>query len=96
LSAKGEWKEAAKAYAIILEKYPRVSLTPAARLRYALAILKLAKTSKPSVASAYEEEAIRYLKSVLADYPSSPQAKLAKDRLKAMESAPLPTSKSTK
>ncbi len=79
-ASRDKWKEASIAYANILEKFPKSSQTPAVRLNYALAILKLPGSHK--------KEAIRYLQSILKDYPKSPQAKLAKTHLQRLKPKP--------
>ena len=66
-------REAARAYAKLLDAYPKSKLTPSARLRYALSLLKLAPTKT--------DEAQRYLESIVDDFPSSPEAKKAALRL---------------
>lgn len=69
--AAGQTKKGAIAYATILQKFPTSKLTPAARLKYALSIVPLGKT----------DEAKRYLSSVAADFPASPEATQAKAEL---------------
>lgn len=69
--AAGQTKKGAIAYATILQKFPNSKLTPAARLKYALSIVPLGKT----------DEAKRYLSSVVADYPTAPEATQAKAEL---------------
>ncbi|MHB0996952.1 MAG: tetratricopeptide repeat protein [Elusimicrobiales bacterium] len=70
---KERWQDAALSYANVLEKFPKSGKVPAARLKYALALLKLGDDKKP--------EALRYLQSVIKDFPSSQEAKTAKGHL---------------
>ena len=70
-SAAGQSKPAAVAYATLLQKFPKSKLTASARLKYARSILPLGKT----------DEAKRYLSSVVQEFASSPEAKLAKAEL---------------
>ncbi len=73
LYAKRKWKDAAISYANLLDKYPEYFRVPSARIKYALSILKLPENKK--------DEALRYLKSVVKDYPNSAEAKLAKKHI---------------
>ncbi|HAF95026.1 MAG: hypothetical protein A2X34_03090 [Elusimicrobia bacterium GWC2_51_8] len=73
LYLKGQWREAALAYATILEKYPKSARVPVVRLRYALSILKLPENKKA--------EAVKYLQSIQTDFPKSAEAKTAKEYL---------------
>ena len=70
LYLKTEWEQAAWSYASMLEKFPKSGRTPAARLKYAQCLLKMPEPKK--------DEAIKYLKSVVRDYPTSPEAETAK------------------
>jgi TolA-binding protein len=67
----GQSKSAAIAYATVLQKFPKGKSIPSARLKYARSIVPLGKT----------DEAKRYLNSVVQEFPSSPEAKLAKAEL---------------
>ncbi|OGS11588.1 MAG: hypothetical protein A2234_02645 [Elusimicrobia bacterium RIFOXYA2_FULL_58_8] len=67
------WQEAALAYANVLEKFPNSARVPAARLKYALALLKLPGDKK--------SEAAKYLHSVIRDFPKSQEAATARDHL---------------
>jgi len=69
--ATGQTKQAAVAYATLLQKYPQSKLLPTARLKYAMSIVPLGK----------KDEAKRYLNSVIKDFASSPEAALAKAEL---------------
>ena len=69
--AAGQTKQAAVAYATLLQKYPQSKLLPTARLKYALSIVPLGK----------KDEAKRYLNSIVKDFASSPEAALAKAEL---------------
>lgn len=73
LYAKKKWKDAAISYATLLDKYPKYFRVPSARIKYALSIMKLPENKK--------DEALRYLKSVVKDYPESAEAKLAKKHI---------------
>lgn len=73
LYAKKKWKDAAISYANLLDKYPKYFRVPSARIKYALSILKLPENKR--------DEALRYLKSVIKDYPDSAEAKLAKKHI---------------
>ena len=70
-AAAGQMKPAAVAYATLLQKFPKSKLTAAARLKYARSIIPLGKT----------DEAKRYLSSVVQEFASSAEAKLAKAEL---------------
>jgi len=71
LYLKEKWQDAALAYANVIEKFPKSGRAPAARLKYAMALLKLPEDKKP--------EALKYLQSVVKDFPQSQEAKTAKD-----------------
>ena len=73
LYLKERWQEAALSYANVLEKFPKSGRVPAARLKYAMALLKLPEDKKA--------EAVKYLQSVVKDFPTSQEAKTAKDHL---------------
>lgn len=81
------WKDAALAYANVLEKYPKSGRVPAARLKYALALLKLPGDKK--------SEALKYLKSVVRDFPKSQEAKTAKDKIASLSAKPKTRPKSS-
>lgn len=68
-----QWQDAALAYANVLEKFPKSGRVPAARLKYALALLRLPGNKK--------DEALKYLHSVVKDFPKSQEAKTAKDKI---------------
>ena len=70
---KEHWQEAALAYANVLEKFPKSARVPAARLKYAMSLLKLPENKK--------SEAVKYLHSVIQDFPNSQEAGTAKDYL---------------
>jgi len=80
LYLKERWQEAALAYANVLEKFPRSARVPAARLKYAMALLKLPEDKKP--------EALKYLHSVVKDFPQSQEAKTAKDFISRLTPKP--------
>lgn len=73
LYLKERWQDSALAYANVLEKFPKSPRVPAARLKYAMALLKLPGDKK--------DEALRYLHSVVKDFPQSQEAKTAKDQI---------------
>ncbi len=66
--ADGKFEDAARKYATLLDRFPKSDLTPAARMRYALSLMKL-KT--------HLDEAHRYLESIPQDFPKSPEAEKA-------------------
>lgn len=70
-SEAGQTKPAAVAYATLLQKFPSSKLTASARLKYARSIIPLGK----------KEEAKKYLSSVVQEFASSAEAKLAKAEL---------------
>lgn len=70
--ADGDFENAARKYATLLDRYPKSDLTPASRMRYALSLMKL-KT--------HLDEARRYLESIPEDFPASPEASRAKQLL---------------
>ncbi|MFH1619687.1 MAG: tetratricopeptide repeat protein [bacterium] len=74
--AGSRWQDAAVAYASVLDKFPQSRQTASARLKYALSLLKLP--------GSHRDEAERYLKSVIQDFPKSGQARLAKEQLKRL------------
>jgi len=69
--AAGETKRAAVAYATLLQKFPKSKLIPSARLKYARSIIPLGKT----------DEAKQYLNSIVQEFATAPEAKLAKAEL---------------
>jgi TolA-binding protein len=71
--AQTKYPEAARAYAQVLDGFPSSSLTAAARLRYALSILKMDPSKK--------QEAQRYLESIQDDFPGTPEAAKAQEYL---------------
>ena len=72
---KQDYQAAAIAAATLMEKFPKTSLMPNARLLYAKSILKLNK----------KDEAKTYLTSISQDYPKSKAAKEAKTLLKGIK-----------
>ena len=80
LYLKERWQDSALAYANVLEKFPQSGRVPAARLKYALALLKLPEDKKA--------EALKYLQSVVKDFPQSQEAKTAKDNLDRLAPKP--------
>jgi len=79
LYLKERWQDSALSYATLLEKFPKSARVPAARLKYAMALLKLPEDKKA--------EAEKYLQSVVKDFPSSQEAKTAKDYLDRLNPA---------
>lgn len=67
------WRDAARQFALTLDRYPKSDITPAARLRYALSLMKM-KTAL--------QEAKRYLQSIPQDFPKSPEAHKAREILR--------------
>jgi tol-pal system protein YbgF len=80
LYLREHWQESALAYATVLEKFPTSPRVPAARLKYALALLKLPEDKK--------DEALKYLKSVVKDFPQSQEAKTARDQIAKLTPKP--------
>lgn len=78
LFSQKNYEESAVFYAKILEKYPNYIRTPAVRLKYSQCLLSLKNEEK-------KKEAIRYLKSILKDFPSGHEAKIAREILKKEE-----------
>jgi len=76
-SGLNRWQDAAVAYATILEQFKDSQFTAPARLKYALCILKLPGNNK--------DEAVKYLKSIIQDFPGTQQARLAEDYLKEVD-----------
>ncbi len=70
LYLKEKWQEAALSYATILDKFPQSPRIPAARLKYALSLLKFPEDKK--------SEALKYLESIVRDYPASQESDTAK------------------
>ncbi len=79
LYLKERWQDSALAYANVLEKFPKSARVPAARLKYAMTLLKLPGDKK--------DEAEKYLRSVIKDFPASQEAKTAKDYLNRLTPA---------
>ncbi|MBI2362464.1 MAG: tetratricopeptide repeat protein, partial [Elusimicrobia bacterium] len=73
--AQERWEDAARAFAVVLDRFPKSEVTPGSRLRYAQCLLKM-KT--------HTDEAKRYLESIPADFPKSPEAVKAKELLKTL------------
>lgn len=71
------WEDAGKQFGTLLERFPKSDSTPSARLMYALCLEKLNRNLP---------EAKQFLESVIADYPSRPEAKAAAKHLKKIES----------
>jgi len=80
LYVKERWQDAALAYANVLEKFPKSARVPAARLKYALALLKLPEDKKA--------EALKYLHSVVKDFPQSQEAKAAREQIDKLTPKP--------
>ncbi|MEI7481768.1 MAG: tetratricopeptide repeat protein [Elusimicrobiota bacterium] len=70
LYLKEKWQDAALSYATILDKFPKSPRIPAARLKYALSILKFPEDKKA--------ESLKYLESITRDYPKSQEAGTAR------------------
>lgn len=69
------WEKAGRQFALVLEKYPKSGQTPAARLHYALCLLRLRKS---------RHEAQAYLQSIVDDFPGSPESRQAVAELKRL------------
>ncbi len=78
LFSQKNYKEASIFYAKILEKYPNYAKTPNVRLKYSQCLLSFKDNDK-------KKEALKYLKSILKDFPSGSEAKIAKEILKKEE-----------
>lgn len=63
-----QWEDAATQYALVLDKHPKSSITPSARLKYAMSLIQM----KQNIA-----EAKRYLESIPDDFPKSSEAAAA-------------------
>lgn len=63
-----DWEKAARQYALLLDRFPKSDLTPSARLKYAVSLIRL---------KSHLEEARRYLQSIPEDFPKSPEAAAA-------------------
>ena len=72
---KKDYQSAAITAATLMEKFPKSSLIPSARLVYAKILIPLNK----------KEEAKNYLDSISQDYPKSKAAKEAKNILKGIK-----------
>lgn len=83
LYEKQNYPQAGIFYAKILDKYPDYAKTPTVRLKYAMCLINMKDQSKL-------DEAHRYLKSIIKDYPSSFEAKAAKDYFKKFEKKTTP------
>lgn len=79
LYLKAHWQEAALSYANVLEKFPKSQRIPAARLKYAMSLLKLPEDKK--------SEAMKYLYSVVHDFPKAQEAETAKDLITKLSPA---------
>lgn len=79
LYLKEKWQDAALSYATVLDKYPKSARIPAARLKYALSILKFPEDKKL--------EAVSYLESIVRDYPKAPEAGTAKDYIAKLKAS---------
>jgi len=75
--AKKEWDDAAKQYALVLDRWPKSGATSAARLKYATCLINLKKNLS---------EAKRYLESIPDDFPKSPEVQQARKLLKSLSS----------
>jgi len=71
-----KWELAARNFALVLDRHPKSDVTPAARLRYALSLMKM---------KSHLDEAQRYLESIPDDFPKSPEAKKAAELLRSWE-----------
>jgi len=73
-----KWESAGRQFGIYIEKYPKSVLIASARIKYALCLINLRKNLG---------EARQYLESVVADFPSSPEAKAAERHLQKLAAA---------
>jgi TolA-binding protein len=74
-----KWVAAGQQFALALEKYPKSGFTASARLLYALCLINMSKNFP---------EARQYLESIAADFPSSPEARVAASHLKKLSARP--------
>src|SRR5262249_50340839 len=79
LYSQSKYGDAARSYAKVLDGFPSSELTPAARLRYALPIMKADPKKKG--------EAQRYLESIVDDFPGTPEADRAGQYLADIKTA---------
>ncbi|HBB67110.1 MAG: hypothetical protein A2X28_06790 [Elusimicrobia bacterium GWA2_56_46] len=85
LYLREKWQDAALSYATILDKFPGSPRIPAARLKYALSILKFPEDKKT--------EALKYLESISRDYPKSQEAATARAYITKLRPPKAETSK---
>jgi len=85
LYLREKWQDAALSYATILDKFPGSPRIPAARLKYALSILKFPEDKKT--------EALKYLESISRDYPKSQEAATARTYIAKLRPPKTETSK---
>ena len=85
LYLKEKWQDAALSYATILDKFPKSPRIPAARLKYALSILRFPEDKKA--------ESLKYLESITRDYPKSQEAATAKSYIAKLRPAKAVASK---
>jgi len=76
--AQKSWENAAKQYALTIDRWSKSQAIPAARLKYATCLINLKKNIP---------EARRYLESIPEDFPNSPEAGKAGKLLKTLPSA---------
>lgn len=85
LYLKTEWEQAAWSYASLMDKFPKSARVPAARLKYAMSLLKMPEPKT--------DEATKYLKSLVKDFPTSAEAETAKIQLSKYNNAKKPAAK---
>ncbi|MBI4655804.1 MAG: outer membrane protein assembly factor BamD [Elusimicrobia bacterium] len=77
---KGNWQDAAVSYANVLDKFPKSAKIPQTRLKYALSLMKLPQDKKA--------EALKYMESILKDFPKSAEARAAKEQINKLKEPP--------
>lgn len=70
------WEDSARAYARVLDGFPKSEVTAASRLRYAQCLVKM---------KSHLEEARRYLESIPHDFPKAPEAAKARELLQSLD-----------
>jgi len=72
---EGNWKDAGRQFALVLEKYPKSTMVASSRLMYALSLLRIGGKT---------DEAKKYLESIPNDFPGTPEARRAELELREL------------
>lgn len=72
---KKDWENAARQYALVLDRWPKSQATAASRLKYAICLINMKKNLS---------EARKYLESIPDDFPKSPEVRQARKLLKSL------------